>query len=73
MFIENWLAALVVAGLFAMALVPSIGWFAESLRLEKAEKQNKRLLSENITYKSEIRRLNTKLSIYELMKSEEEE
>ena len=72
MFIENWLAALVTTGLIAFSLVPSIGWYAESLRLEKAEKQNKRLLSENITCKAEIRRLNTKLSIYDLMKSEEE-
>jgi hypothetical protein len=72
MFVENWVAAILFAIFMIIALVPSLGWFVESMRLEKAEKQNKRLISETITYKSEIRRLNAKISILELIKSEED-
>lgn len=72
MFIENWLAAVTFAGLFLLMLIPCAGWYVEGMRLEKSERLNKRLISENAAYKKEIKMLKMKLNIYKLMKDAEE-
>lgn len=73
MFIENWLAAITLAGLFAFALVPSIGWYAESMRLEKAEKQNKALIEDKAHLESEVARLTATVNFLKIASSEKEQ
>lgn len=70
MYIENWLAAVTIAGLFLLMLIPSAGWYVEGQRLENAEKQNKRLLQENGDLRTEISRLKS-LIVFHKAKNED--
>ncbi len=72
MYIENWLAAVLFAFFMILGLIPSICWCIESLRLEKAEKQNKRLIQENGDLRTEICRLKS-LVVFHKAKNEDYE
>ena len=64
MFIENWLAAVTFAGLFLLMLIPCAGWYVEGMRLEKAERQNKKLLQEKGDLRLENMRLKYLVEFY---------
>lgn len=64
MFIENWLAALLFAVFAIFAILPSVGWFFENLRLEKAEEQNKKLLQDRADLRIENLHLKSLVNFY---------
>lgn len=70
MYVENWLAAVILAGMFLLSCIPLAGWYVESERLERAEKQNKRLLQENGDLRTEISRLKS-LIVFHKAKNED--
>lgn len=70
MYVENWLAAVILAGMFLLSCIPLAGWCVESERLERAEKQNKRLLQENGDLRTEISRLKS-LIVFHKAKNED--
>lgn len=72
MFVENWLAALVVAGIIGLSLIPSYCLMLESKRLAKERERNVRLQREKESLATENARLKLKLQIQKVVKDMEE-
>lgn len=58
MIIETWVAACIVMAVFVMAGISILGWIAEGNRLERAEKENKKLIAENERLRRVINQIN---------------
>ena len=47
MLIETWVAVMIILSVFLLSLIGLCGWILEGIRLEKSERQNKKLIAEN--------------------------
>lgn len=47
MVIETWVAASIIVAVFGMGLISIFGWIIEGERLERAEREIRKLIKEN--------------------------
>lgn len=58
MLIESWVFAMIVVGIFILALISIVGWIFEGERTSKAHEEIKKLQHENAELKQRIARRN---------------
>ena len=66
MFIETWIAAMLIAFVFVGALISTIGWMLADRRNEEERKLNKEIVRLNSKLASENEQLRAKLSLIKL-------
>ena len=66
MFIETWIAAMLIAFVFVGALISTIGWMLTDRRNEEERKLNKEIVRLNSKLASENEQLRAKLSLIKL-------